>query len=190
MISEDKQNELSGILQFLKTAEKLKATLRSAYNSEGRRESTAEHTWRILLFAFVLGKYYPNLDLLRLMKMLIIHDLGEIINGDIPAIDQNPAIDKNDEERKDFLKVIDPLTPDLQNELMELFDEYNAVKTPEARLAKGLDKLETLLQHIQGSNPIDFDYAFNLQYGRKYTDDNEITQYLRSIIDAETKAKL
>lgn len=189
MISITKQQELLDILTFLKTAERLKSTLRSAHNSEGRQESTAEHTWRITLLAFALEKYYPEINFSKLIKMLIIHDLGEIINGDIPAIYQDPAVDKNDEERNDFLEVIEPLSVDLQAELLSLFDEYNAVETPEAKLAKALDKLETLLQHIQGKNPEDFDYAFNLTYGKPYTESDAITSFLRSIIDNQTQQR-
>ncbi|MEQ9299502.1 MAG: HD domain-containing protein [Cyclobacteriaceae bacterium] len=189
MISTAQQQELLDILTFIKTAERLKATLRSAYNSEGSQESTAEHTWRITLLAFALEKYYPEINFSKLIKMLIIHDLGEIINGDIPAIYQNAVVDKNDEERNDFLEVIEPLSVGLQAELLSLFDEYNAVKTPEAKLAKALDKLETLLQHVQGKNPDDFDYAFNLTYGKDYTESDAITSFLRSIIDQQTQQR-
>ena len=122
--------------------------------------------------------------------MLVLHDLGEIINGDIPAIHQDPTADKNEEERTDFLKVIDPLSEGLKQEFLRLWDEYNEAKTEEAQLAKALDKLETILQHVQGKNPADFDYAFNLGYGSNYTDLDDIIRYLRSRIDTWTKERM
>ena len=69
---------------------------------------------------------------------------------------------------------------------MARWDEYNAVATPEARLAKGLDRLETVLQHVQGANPPDFDYGFNLGYGRAHTDAHPLVAALRAPVDAET----
>ncbi len=183
-------SELKAIYAFIKGTEPLKATLRSAHNSEGRQESTAEHTWRIMLIAFALEKYYPTINMIRLLKMLIIHDLGELVNGDIPAIEQSPHEDKNFAERNDFIEVISPLPEAQRTEMLELLDEYNAVKTPEAKLAKALDKLETLIQHVQGKNPHDFDYAFNLTYGKQHTSSDTITSFLRSLVDAETKKNI
>lgn len=188
--STELQSELDGILSFLKTAERLKSTMRTSFSAEGRQESTAEHTWRLTLMALTLEKYFPKLDFPKLVKMLIVHDLGEVINGDIPTILQDPSADKNEAERNDFESVISPLPAHMRIELLALFDEYNAAITPEAKLAKALDKLETLLQHTQGKNPEDFDYAFNLRYGQEYTSMDQITSYLRSVIDQETAKRL
>ena len=182
--------DLDGILDFLKIAEQLKSTLRSAHSATGRVESVAEHTWRLCLMAVLLQRHYPKIDLTRLLQILLIHDMGEIINGDIPAICQDPTKDKNDEERADFRKVIQPLSKEQQEEFLGLWDEYNEVQTPEAKLAKGLDKLETLLQHVQGDNPKNFDYEFNLGYGSKYTDIDPVITYLRRQLDEWTRARM
>jgi len=181
--------ELDGILAFLKVAEQLKSTLRSAYSATGRTESVAEHTWRLCLLAVTLGPQYPQIDQLRLLKILLIHDMGEIIHGDIPAIHQDPSKDKNEEERADFLQVVEPLPEQTRIEFVKLWDEYNEVKTPEAQLAKALDKLETLLQHVQGDNPKDFDYGFNLNYGTKYTKLDPVISYLRETLDGWTQER-
>jgi putative hydrolase of HD superfamily len=74
----------------------------------------------------------------------------------------------------------------LRDEVVELWDEYEGAASPEARLAKGLDKLETILQHTQGKNPADFDYAFNLAYGVRYTGADPILAALRVRLDQET----
>ncbi|MEM7509405.1 MAG: HD domain-containing protein [Bacteroidota bacterium] len=184
------QQDLDSVLFFLKVAEGLKNTLRSSHTSNGREESVAEHTWRLCLLAMMLQKYYPNINYNRLIKILLIHDMGEIINGDIPAIYQDPTVDKSHEERKDFLEVISPLTEEQQAEMLELWDEYNEVSSPEAQLAKALDKIETVLQHLDGKNPDDFDYEFNLGYGTKYTSLDPVISYLRGYVDDETRKRI
>ena len=68
--------------------------------------------------------------------------------------------------------------------ILALWQEYEDAATPEAQAVKALDKLETLLQHTQGQNPPDFDYAFNLQYGKRYTDAAPLFAELRALIAA------
>ena len=70
-----------------------------------------------------------------------------------------------------------------------LWDEYEAAASPEARLVKALDKLETILQHNQGRNPPGFDYRFNLGYGRQYTGGHPLIVALRELLDQETAAR-
>jgi putative hydrolases of HD superfamily len=70
-----------------------------------------------------------------------------------------------------------------------LWDEYEQARTPEARAAKALDKLETIIQHNQGANPPDFDYLFNLDYGRKYTRAEPLFAQLRELVDADTRRR-
>ncbi len=184
------EQELKGIIQFLQIAEQLKNTLRSAHTSNGRQESVAEHTWRLCLLAVVLDGHYPQMDFKRLIKMLVIHDLGEIVNGDIPAIEQDPSVDKSEAERLDFQQVVAPLHEEVQQEFLSIYDEYNEAVSPEAKLAKALDKIETLFQHVQGKNPSNFDYGFNLDYGKKFTGLDEITSFLRMEADRQTRKKM
>lgn len=177
-------------LAFIREAQRLKDVLRSGHTAQGRRESTAEHSWRLCLMVLVFARELPGLDLLRLLKICIIHDLGEAIGGDIPAIAQDGSPDKADRERADLVKLLAPLPPDLQKEFLGLWDEYDAAVTPEARAAKALDKLETLIQHNQGANPPDFDYRFNLTYGQKYTDADPLFAALRALVDADTRRRV
>jgi len=179
-------DELDGILAFLREAERLKTVTRSGWTSEGERESVAEHTWRLCLMAMLLYGAAPEVDPARLLRMCLVHDLGEALGGDVPAPEQQAAAPKAGQERADLLLLTGPLPPSLRDEIVELWDEYEAAATPEARLAKGLDKLETILQHTQGKNPADFDYAFNLAYGRRYTAGDPLLEALRIRLDAET----
>jgi 5'-deoxynucleotidase YfbR-like HD superfamily hydrolase len=178
--------ELDGIVSFLRSAERLKATYRSAWTSNGDRESVAAHTWRLCLLALLLADDYPEVDVARLIRMLIVHDLGEALHGDIPAPRQDPAAGKAGQERVDLLELLAPLPEKLRHDITRLWDEYDDATTPEARLAKGLDKLETIMQHIQGRNPADFDYSFNLEYGRAFTTTDPLLAALRKLLDAET----
>ncbi|GEA58900.1 hypothetical protein VCO01S_00930 [Vibrio comitans NBRC 102076] len=118
--------------------------------------------------------------------MCVIHDLGEAISGDIAAIDQVAGSDKGEQERLDLITLINPLPESLQQDVLTLWDDYENASSKEAKLAKAFDKIETLLQHTQGKNPDNYD--FNLSYGRKYTDSDELTASVRAIIDKDTKA--
>ncbi len=179
-------NYLFGILDFIKQAEQLKNTVRSGITSNGRIESVAEHSWRLCLLGMTLEQYYPQIDTAKLLKICIIHDLGEAINGDIPAIAQQPDTGKSSQERHDLQLLLKPLNQPQQEEFLALWDEYEAAASPEAKLAKALDKIETLLQHTQGECPEKINYAFNLDYGRDYTDYDALTAELRALIDLET----
>lgn len=178
-----------GALQFLKEAERLKSTLRSGYTSTGRPESVAEHTWRLCLMALVLADEFEAIDPLRLIKLCIVHDLGEALSGDIPAVLQADGLDKAARERADLEVLTGALDPAKRAEILSLWEEYEAASSPEAILAKGLDKLETILQHVQGQNPDSFDYAFNLGYGLKQTSAHPLLAEIRALIDQETSAR-
>ena len=179
-------NELDGILAFLREAERLKSVTRSGWTSEGERESVAAHSWRLCLMAMLLYGGNTDVDLARLLRMCLVHDLGEALGGDVPAPEQQAAAPKAGQERADLLRLTASLPRRLRDEIVELWDEYEAAVTREARVAKGLDKLETILQHTQGKNPADFDYAFNLAYGRRYTAGDPVLEALRARLDAET----
>ena len=117
--------------------------------------------------------------------MLVVHDLGEAVLGDVPAPLQ--AGDKTADERAALAGLLGVLPAPVAARLMARWDEYTAVATPEARLAKGLDRLETVMTHVEGANPPGFDYAFNLGYGREHTDRDPLIAALRAPIDAETE---
>ena len=180
-------SELQGCLAFLREAERLKSVLRSGHSSSGRPESTAEHSWRLCLMAVLFEREFQGLDMAKLLKICVLHDLGEAIHGDVPATQQDQSPAKAQRERADLLTLLAPLPAQLQADLLALWDEYDAAASPEARLAKGLDKLETIIQHNQGANPPDFDYAFNLGYGQQHMGAHPLLAALRPLIDAVTR---
>jgi len=179
-------DELDGVLAFLRAAERLKTVKRSGWTSTGEAESVAEHTWRLCLMAMVVYGQAPGVDLAKLLRMCIIHDLGEAIGGDVPAPAQLAGAPKSGQEREDLLTLVAPLPDPLRADIVALWDEYESASSVEARLAKGLDKLETILQHTQGRNPADFDYAFNLDYGQRYTAADPVLAALRARLDEVT----
>ena len=184
---------LDGILDFLRATERLKVITRSAYTSEGTPESVAEHSWRLCLMALVLRDEFPDVDLGKLLAMCVVHDLGEAIGGDVPAPEQarrraaDPLATKAAQEREDLLTLLAPLPNSVRDTVTALWDEYESAASPEARVAKALDKLETMLQHTQGDNPPDFDYRFNLGYGRAFTAGHPAIVRLREVLDRETE---
>jgi 5'-deoxynucleotidase YfbR-like HD superfamily hydrolase len=182
-------SEIEGVLSFLRSAEQLKNTFRTAWTSEGRPESAAQHTWRLCLMALIFAPSYPGLDVARLLKLCVVHDLGEAVGGDIPAIAQVAGASKAPQERRDLLQLLRPLPARLRDDITALWDEYEAAITREARLAKALDKLETIMQHNQGRNPPDFDYGFNLEYGKRFTTGDPLIEAVRAVLDEETSRR-
>ena len=189
------ESELSGILEFLRNAERLKTVTRSAYTTTGETESVAEHSWRVTLMATLFASQVPGVDAARVVKMCVVHDLGEAIGGDVPAPEQARRRESGESEgkaaaeRRDLLTLLAPLPPAPRSEITSLWDEYEAAQTGEARLAKALDKLETILQHTQGKNPAGFDYRFNLGYGREYTAAPPVIAALRAMLDEATERR-
>ena len=173
-------------IAFLERAEALKDTLRTGCTAGGRAEDTAGHTWRLCLWLVVFGARVEGLDQARALRMAVVHDLGEAISGDIPAPRQGPG--KPAQERADFVALLGDL--DNADDLLALRDEYAAGETLEARIVKGFDRLETIVQHTQGQNPADFNYAFNLGYGTDRTDRHPLLRQLRRIADNKTRARM
>lgn len=184
------ETRIAAIIDFLQAAERLKDTLRSGFTGEGRPESVAEHSWRLCLLVTLMARELEGVDQLRLLRLCIIHDLGEAISGDIPAIHQSGAGDKAAAERADFVTLTAPLPEDLRAEMLALWDEYEAAESPEAQMAKGFDKIETMLQHVAGRNPADFDYGFNLDYGVSATGRHPLLRQIREQVDALTRGRM
>jgi putative hydrolase of HD superfamily len=182
--------DISARLKFISEAERLKNVLRRSRTSEGRQESTAEHTWRLCLLAMVFEDKLPGLDFAKVLKMCVVHDLGEALHGDVPAVMQEAGHEKSERERRDLVALMEGLSPELRDTFLSLWDEYEAARSTEALTVKALDKLETLIQHNQGANPPNFvDYVFNLSYGKRYTDAVPLFAEIRRLIDKDTQRR-
>ncbi len=181
--------EFQGTLAFLRAAESLKYMTRTSWTSDGSQETVAAHTWRLCLMALVLSPHFPGIDVGKLLRLCLVHDLGEAISGDISAALQALVPNKAAQERADLVQLVQPLPEGVRADLVALWDEYDAAASPEAKLAKGLDKLETILQHNQGVMPAGFDFLFNIEYGAAYTRDHPVLVALRHLMDADTRQR-
>ena len=138
-------------LEILHVAERLKDTPRHCTTSKGRTESVAEHSWRVSLMAALLKNEFPEMDMDKVIRMCLIHDLGECFTGDIPTFLKTDA----DREAEDSLlsRWVKAMPEELSREMSGLYQEMDAQLTPEAKLYKALDKLEALIQHNE--SPLD-----------------------------------
>ena len=151
-------------LDMLHMAERLKDTPRHCTTSRRRTESVAEHSWRVSLMAFLLRNEFPELDMDRVIRMCLIHDLGECFTGDIPTFLKT---DKDRETEDSLLdRWVRSLPEDVSAEMAALYREMDGQQTPESKLYKALDKLEALIQHNE--SPLDTwsenEYSLNKTY--------------------------
>ncbi|WP_343346628.1 HD domain-containing protein [Terrisporobacter petrolearius] len=180
-------NNTNQVIEFIKEIENLKSVTRTAWTKTGRRESTAEHSWRLAILLMVLEEDFKDVDINKAIKMSLVHDLGELYDGDISAKLQSDDDNKSHMEERAMKRMLTTLPESLSGKVYDLWKEYNECSTKEAKLVKAMDKLETIVQHNQGKNPDDFDYKFNLQYGKKYFEYDDVLKSMRNIIDKDTK---
>ena len=136
--------------QFILEVEKLKQIIRRTPLLDGsRRENDAEHTWELTLMAMVLHEHAnANVDLLRALKMLIIHDIVEIDAGDTFIYDDVGAVDQEEREIQAADRIFGILPKDQSLEFRALWDEFEARTTPEAQFARAMDRLQPLLHNF------------------------------------------
>ena len=178
------------LLTLLHTAEKLKDTTRHCDTSGGRRESVAEHSWRLTLMAFFLRSEFPHLDMDKVMRMCLVHDLGECFTGDIPSFLKTDS----DTAREDALlsRWVSTLTAPYNTELAALYAEMDALDAEEAKLYKALDKLEAVIQHNEAalSTWLPREYDLNLTYANENVAFSPYLTALRAAIRQETEEKI
>lgn len=175
--------EPNKLLDILHTAERLKDTLRHCDTSKGRRESVAEHSWRLALMAFFLRDEFPDTDMDRVIRMCLIHDLGECFTGDIPSFLKTDA----DTEKEDSL-----LEQWVSGLPAPYNAEMNALQTPEAKLYKALDKLEAVIQHNEApiATWLPREYDLNLTYANENVAFSPYLTELRAAIRRDTEEKI
>ncbi len=177
-------------LDILHVAERLKDTPRHCTTSKGRRESVAEHSWRISLMAMLLKSEFPELDIDKVTRMCLIHDLGECFTGDIPTFLKTAENERTEEELLDVW--VGSLPKAVSGEMAALYAEMNALETPEAKLYKSLDKLEAVIQHNE--SPIEtwepHEYELNKTYAFDIVAFSDWLMQLRKEIYNETIEKI
>ncbi len=178
------------LIEFMNIIERLKCNTRHSQTSTGRQESVAEHSWRTAVMALLCADEYPELDIDRVVKMILIHDLGEAVTGDIPSFYKT---DEDEVEEEKAIEYLLSLLPDSYSSgLSELFAEMNALETPEAKLYKALDNMEGLISHNEApiSSWLPLEYTENLVYGQKNVDWSEWTRELKNEIKKDAVKKM
>ena len=180
----------SELLAALHTAEKLKDTTRHCYTSGGRHESVAEHSWRIALMALFMQDEFPELDINKVIRMCLIHDLGECFTGDIPSFLKSGGDEER--ERSALETWVASLPAPYSVELKTLYAEMDALETDEARLYKALDKLEAVIQHNESdiATWLPREYELNLTYADENVAFSDYLKRLREEIRRETRDKI
>ena len=144
-------------LAFTNELEKLKATHRNNRTLDAYRfENSAEHIWQGALMALVFREYIPEeVNLEKVMSMLLIHDLGEIYAGDTFIFDDLGKSDSYDRELESLKISLDKLPLDQQDSFLELWQEFETGISIEAKYARVLDALVPLLNHLEVAQPHD-----------------------------------
>lgn len=185
-----KNTVLADILKFLHEAEGLKRELRHSWLSDGRQESVAEHTWRMALMALVLQKEVDgSIDLSHVLKMIIVHDLGEVYAGDYQVYGKAVPANKHELESEALNKLLNTLPTYTKEEIYSLWDEFEHRETNEAKFAVALDKLEVLIQHNEAdvSTYLAGEGEYNLTYADDKMEHSEVLKIFRGLVHDETK---
>ena len=182
--------EIKQLLDALHVAERLKDTTRHCYTSKGRHESVAEHSWRITLMAYFMKDEFPDVDIDKVIRMCIIHDLGEAFTGDIPAFNKSEADTKKEDEL--LFAWVKTLPEAYCEEMLALYEEMNALETQEAKLYKAMDSLEAVIQHNESdiSTWTKDEREFNLVYAFDKVAFSPYLTKLREVMKEESLEKL
>lgn len=182
--------EARQLLEALHVAERLKDETRHCTTTKGAPENVASHSWRMALMAYFMTDEFPELDMNKVIKMCLIHDLGECFTGDIPTFRKTQA----DEDREASLlsNWVRSLPDPYASDMTALYAEMDALETPEARLYKALDKLEAVIAHNESpiSSWLPREYDLNLTYADEHVAFSPYLTALRAAIRRETEAKI
>lgn len=149
------EDRLTAQFAFLNEADRLKSVLRATTLCDGSRpENSGEHSWHLALYALTLAdQAEPGVDINRVIRMLLLHDLVEIDVGDVPIHSQNGTAHASAEtvqaEQRAADRIFGLLPPDLATTFRALWDEFEAAETPDARFAKSLDRVQPVMANLQ-----------------------------------------
>lgn len=182
--------EARALLDALQVAERLKDTMRHCYTARGRHESVAEHSWMMTLMAFLMRDAFPGADMDKVIRMCIIHDLGECFTGDIPTFQKSPEQEETEEQL--LYRWVSALPQPYSAEMRALYEEMAERKTVEAQIYKSIDSLEALIQHNISdlSTWIPKEFDLNLTYADDKVAFSEYLTTLRNAIREDTVRKI
>lgn len=163
--------ELLQQLDFIKEIDKIKyIQRRTKLFGSDRNENDAEHSWHLAMMAIVLAEHSNEpIDVLKVVKMVLIHDIVEIDAGDTFIYDENKDHSNTEEERAAANRIFGLLPKKQSEELIGIWEEFEAGKTQEAKFARAMDRLEPLLQNASnnGGTWKEFDVSNDKVYEKK-----------------------
>ncbi len=181
-------------LRFLLEADKEKNILRQTHlTNMGRQENDAEHAWHMAMMVWLLREYANEpFDVGRAMMMALIHDIVEIDAGDTYAYDESGKATQQEREARAAERIFGLLPADQRDELRQLFEEFEAYATPEARFARAMDNFQPLMLNVSNDG-VDWrlhDVAKS-QTAKRHANtargSAEIAEYSMSLIDEHTE---
>lgn len=183
-------NNLLKQIEFIKEIDKVKYIQRKTrlFYSD-RHENDAEHSWHLALMAIVLSEHANgSLDLFKVVKMVLIHDIVEIDAGDTFIYDTRKNHENTDEERLAAKRIFGLLPEKQAQELLVLWDEFEEGITAEAQFARAMDRLEPLLQNTsnEGGTWREFDVSYENVYAKKSVikkGSDAIWDYAKGLLD-------
>lgn len=177
-------------MEFIVEVDKVKNIIRQTYLADGnRKENDAEHSWHLALMAVLLKEYSnEEVDLAKVVPMVLLHDLVEIDAGDTYAYDETGAATKRERETKAADRIFGMLPQDQCNWFRELWEEFEAYETPEAKFAHVLDNCQPLLLNdaSNGRSWAEHGVKKSQIYKRnEHTSEGsvEIWEYMKELID-------
>ncbi|PIE11131.1 MAG: hydrolase [Rhodobacterales bacterium] len=156
---------LDAQMAFLNEACRLKSVIRGTTLCDGSRyENSGEHSWHIALYAMVLGEQAPEgVDVNRVIRMLLIHDIVEIDAGDAPIFGTHDTDEMAKKEQAAATRIFGLLPSDQASEFRALWDEFEAAQTPDARFAKSLDRFQPPNQNLASGGGSWVDYKADFE---------------------------
>ena len=184
--------EQKDLLDILIQASKLKITTRHCNTQGERKESVADHSWRAALFAMLLDgeTEFQNADINKVIKMCLIHDLGESFTGDIPTFEKTD--DDAKQENCLYKGWINKFPEPQKSQWTSLVNEMEKQQSVEAKIYKAIDKLEAVISHNESdiSTWLPLEYNLQFSYGRENVEFSVYFKGLKELIDEWTTEKI
>lgn len=185
------------LLNFFHLCERLKIERRNGKTSDGENDRVAAHSWRLGIMVMFLSPFLgKELNLLKAIKIALIHDLPEIITGDIAyfkhMFDDEAKTKKEQDEKLAIKSLVSDLPLNCKDELIQLWNEYISQNTYEAKIIKAIDKLEAQIQHNEADISVwnEHDRKHHLTFLNKFCDFDDLLKNLRILVQKESSEKL
>lgn len=185
------------VLDFLHLCENIKTEKRHGKTSDNLPDRVASHSWRMAVGIMMVAPYLQHrIDVLKAIKLSLIHDLAEAVTGDQPyfyhAFDQKEKLQKDHREKLAMTAISEMLPVESRLELISLWQEYEDQQTVESKVVKAIDKIEAQIQHNEADISVwnEFDVQNYASYLNKFCDIDELLICLKNIIQHESSKKL